>query len=301
MLENCRICPRRCGANRTTGQKGYCGADDQIRIARAAPHIWEEPCISGKRGSGAVFFSGCSLRCIYCQNLEISLGGSGKAVTIPALSDIFLRLQEKGVHNINLVTAGHYTPQVVQALRLAKTDGLVIPVVWNSSGYERVETLRLLEGLVDIWLPDFKYEDAQLAGELSKAPDYPDVARASLQEMVRQTENEGGTAFSEDGMMQRGVIVRHLLLPGHVKQSERVVSYLLDTYGNRIRISLMSQYTPMPAMAGDPLLARRVTKREYERLVRFATDRGLEEGFIQEREVAKESFIPAFDGTGVLA
>lgn len=300
-MTSCRLCPRSCGVNRTAGQTGFCGVDDRILVARAAPHMWEEPCISGTKGSGAVFFCGCSLRCVYCQNREISRGGGGRAVTVPELSGIFLRLQEQGVHNINLVTASHYTPQAAEAVRLARAGGLEIPVVWNSSGYESVETLRLLEGLVDIWLPDFKYMDRKLAGELSHAPDYPQKACAALKEMVRQLENAGGSSFSEDGMMRRGIIVRHLLLPGHVKQSEKVVEYLLDTYGNRIRISLMSQYTPMPAVQNDPLLSRRVTKREYERLVRFATDHGLDNGFIQEREVALESFIPAFDGTGVQA
>ena len=303
----CRLCPRECGADRAGGRKGYCGTDDRVMVARAALHRWEEPCISGTNGSGAVFFCGCPLHCVYCQNRVISGGNGGTAVTVPELAKIFLNLQAENAHNINLVTAGHYTPQAAEAVRLAKAGGLTIPVVWNSSGYEKAETLRMLEGLVDIWLPDFKYMDPALAERLSHAPDYPVVAKAALAEMVRQAErpaekeNEADPAlFTDDGLMRRGVIVRHLLLPGHVKQSKQVVEYLLLTYGNRIRISLMSQYTPMPAVADDPLLSRRVTRREYERLVGYALDLGLESGFIQERDVAKESFIPAFDGTGIV-
>ena len=294
----CMLCPRRCRAKRGAGQKGYCGADDRIMVARAAIHMWEEPCISGTNGSGAVFFCGCPLHCIYCQNHEISDGGKGEAVSIKELAEIFLSLQEQGAHNINLVTAGHYAPQVVKALRTAKEGGLTLPIVWNSSGYERTGMLKMLEGLVDIYLPDFKYLDPELAGALSHAPDYPAIAMAALEEMVRQTQKEGNV-FSEDGQMKKGIIVRHLLLPGHVKHSLQVVEYLLKTYGSRIWISLMSQYTPMPAVQEDPLLGRRVTKREYDRLVRGALEMGLEQGFIQEGDVARESFIPAFDHTGI--
>ena len=302
----CRLCPRACGADRRNGKKGYCGADDRVMVARAALHMWEEPCISGVNGSGAVFFCGCPLHCVYCQNREISGGGGGTEVTVSGLAGIFLKLEAQKAHNINLVTAGQYTPQAAEAIRLARAKGLTIPIVWNSSGYENVETLRMLEGLVDIWLPDFKYMDPELAARLSHAPDYPQIAMAALAEMVRQAERQAGKEngggpelFTDDGMMRRGVIVRHLLLPGHVKQSRQVVEYLLRTYGNRIRISLMSQYTPMPAVAGDPLLGRRVTRREYDRLVGYALDLGMEKGFIQERDVAEESFIPAFDGTGI--
>ena len=304
----CRLCPRSCGADRAGGKKGYCGADDRVMVARAVLHMWEEPCISGTNGSGAVFFCGCPLHCVYCQNREISGGDGGAAVTVSELAEIFLKLQGQKAHNINLVTAGHYAPQAAEAVRLAKARGLSIPIVWNSSGYEKVETLRMLEGLVDIWLPDFKYMDPDLAARLSRAPDYPRVAAAALEEMAGQAERraqkecdgKGVTeVFTDEGIMKRGVIVRHLLLPGHVKQSKQVIGYLLRTYGDRIRISLMSQYTPVPAVANDPLLGRRVTRREYDRLVRHALDLGLEKGFIQERDVAEESFIPAFDGTGV--
>ena len=258
--------------------------------------MWEEPCISGKEGSGAIFFSGCSLGCDYCQNRSISRGERGKAVTVEKLAEIMISLQEQNANNINLVTAGHYAPQTAEALYLAKEKGLRIPVVYNSSGYEKPETLRLLSGLVDVFLPDFKYLSPELSGKYSRAEDYGARAKEALKEMLRQT---GSPCFDERGMIERGVIVRHLLLPGHVEESKRVVEYLYKTYGNQIYISIMNQYTPMPAMSGDPLLSRRVTKREYDRLVEYALSLGVEQGFIQEGETAKESFIPEFNGEGV--
>ena len=265
-------------------------------VARAALHMWEEPCISGKEGSGAVFFSGCSLGCGFCQNRQISRGQSGKQITIEHLVDIFLNLQEQKANNINLVTAGQFLPQVAEALKRAKARGLHIPVVYNSSGYEKTEMLNMLDGLVDIYLPDFKYMDPELAGKYSHAKDYPQVAKLALEEMVRQV---GMPEFDSRGMMKRGVIVRHLLLPGHVKNSKNVLKYLYETYGDKIYISMMSQYTPMPAMKDDPQLSRKVTDREYERLIDYAISLGLNNGFIQEGETAKESFIPEFDGEGV--
>lgn len=296
IMRECRLCPRECGVNRLAGQKGYCGVSAEVMVARAALHMWEEPCISGKEGSGAVFFSGCSMGCVFCQNREISRGKQGKIITIEHLAQLFLNLQQQGANNINLVTAGHYLPQTAEALQLAKQQGLTIPVVYNSSGYEKVEALQMLEGLVDVYLPDFKYMDPDLAKKYSFAGDYVEVAKGAIAEMVRQV---GAAQFDERGMIQKGVIVRHLLLPGHVKDSKKVVEYLYQTYGNQIYISLMNQYTPMPAMAEDPLLSRKVTEREYERLIDYALSLGLENGFIQEGETAKESFIPAFDGEGV--
>ena len=295
LLTDCRLCPRNCGADRWKG-KGYCGVGAEVKIARAALHMWEEPCISGKEGSGAIFFSGCSLGCDYCQNRSISRGERGKAVTVEKLAEIMISLQEQNANNINLVTAGHYAPQTAEALYLAKEKGLRIPVVYNSSGYEKPETLRLLSGLVDVFLPDFKYLSPELSGKYSRAEDYGARAKEALKEMLRQT---GSPCFDERGMIERGVIVRHLLLPGHVEESKRVVEYLYKTYGNQIYISIMNQYTPMPAMAKDPLLSRRVTKREYDRLVDYALSLGVEQGFIQEGETAKESFIPEFNGEGV--
>ena len=296
MLKECHLCPRNCGVDRLAGQKGFCGVDAGIMVARAALHMWGEPCISGKEGSGAVFFSGCSLGCAFCQNRTISKGQSGKVITVEHLAELFLDLQAQKANNINLVTAGHFLPQVRDALILAKEQGLTIPVVYNSSGYEKAEMLRYLEGLVDIYLPDLKYLEADLAGKYSHAKDYPEVAMKALEEMVRQVRTP---EFDERGMMKKGVIVRHLLLPGHVRNSKKVLEYLYGTYGDQIYISLMNQYTPMPAMKDDPQLSRKVTDREYDRLLDHAISFGVTNCFIQEGETAKESFIPEFNGEGI--
>lgn len=296
MLKECHLCPRNCGVDRLAGQKGFCGVDAGIMVARAALHMWEEPCISGKEGSGAVFFSGCSLGCVFCQNRTISKGQSGKVITVEHLAELFLELQGQKANNINLVTAGHFLPQVRDALILAKEQRLTIPVVYNSSGYEKAEMLRYLEGLVDIYLPDLKYLEADLAGKYSHAKDYPEVAMKALEEMVRQVRTP---EFDERGMMKKGVIVRHLLLPGHVRNSKKVLEYLYGTYGDQIYISLMNQYTPMPAMKDDPQLSRKVTDREYDRLLDHAISFGVTNCFIQEGETAKESFIPEFNGEGI--
>ena len=295
-MKECRVCPRNCSADRLSDQKGFCRAGAEIILARAALHMWEEPCISGKEGSGAVFFSGCSLGCKFCQNGQISRGQTGKKVTADRLADIFLELQQQKANNINLVTAGHFLPQVAEAIEKSRNRGLQIPVVYNSSGYEKSEMLKLLEGLVDVYLPDFKYMDPELAEKYSYARDYPEVAKEALKEMVRQT---GTPEFDRQGIMKKGVIVRHLLLPGHVKDSRRVLEYLLSTYGKEIYISLMNQYTPMPAMKDDPRLSRKVTDREYQRLIDYGLQLGLENGFIQEGETAKESCIPEFNGEGI--
>ena len=295
---SCLLCPRECGARRSAGQRGYCGVTDTVRVARAALHMWEEPCISGSAGSGAVFFSGCPMHCIYCQNHEISSGAGGTDVTVSELSGIFLRLQKQGAANINLVTAGQYIPQAASAITLARQNGLGIPVVYNSGGYEKAESLRLLEGLVDVYLPDFKYADGRTAKEYSRAEDYPQTARAAVAEMVRQTASKG-CLFDERGMMVRGVMVRHLLLPGHVRQAKQIVDELYGTYGDRIWLSLMNQYTPMPAVKDHPLLSRRTTKREYERLLAHVLSIGVTNAYLQEGGAAKECFIPAFDGTGI--
>lgn len=295
-FENCTLCPRKCGVNRSAGKAGACHVDAQIGVARAALHFWEEPCISGEEGSGAVFFTGCSLGCVFCQNTEISRGQAGENVSVEQLAEIFLRLQEQGANNINLVTAGHYVPAVAESLRRAKDNGLRIPVVYNSSGYELPDTLRLMEDLVDIYLPDMKYMDGELAEKYSHAQNYPDVAKAALEEMVRQCPI---CEFDEQGMMKKGVIVRHLLLPGHVRNSKAVMKYLHETYQDQIYISIMSQYTPMSQVIKYPELNRRVTKREYSRLLDYAMELGIENGFFQEGDPVGESFIPAFNGEGV--
>lgn len=299
----CMLCPRLCRARRKDGRAGFCGvAGEGIGVARAALHMWEEPCISGKNGSGAVFFMGCNLRCVYCQNYRIAnLKGKEqenmrRSISCERLSEIFLELQGQGAENINLVTPTHYTPEIVTAVRQAREHGLHIPIVYNCGGYEQVETLRMLDGIVDIYLTDFKYMEMETAARYSRAPDYPEVAKVALAEMVRQT---GDLCFDDRGMMKKGVIVRHLLLPGHVRNAKEVVKYVYETYGSRVYLSLMNQYTPLPQVAGYPEINRKVTRREYGRLISYALSLGVENGFIQEGGTVGESFIPAFDGRGV--
>lgn len=294
--ENCLLCPRKCGINRRTGQTGVCGVSSEIKVARAALHYWEEPCISGKRGSGAVFFSGCSLHCVFCQNREISDGKEGKVISKERLSDIFIELADKGANNINLVTPGQYIPDIVWAVNDAKSRGMKLPIIYNTSGYENVTELKLLEGIVDVYLPDFKYMDSTLSAMYSRAKDYPSVAKQALSEMVRQQPEV--VIDDATGLIQKGVIVRQLLLPGHVNDAKAVLKYLYDTYHDHVYISMMSQFTPI-ALKDYPEINRTVTKREYERLVNYALEIGITNAFIQEGDVAKDSFIPAFDCEGV--
>lgn len=294
--ENCLLCPRKCGINRSTGQTGVCGVSSEIKVARAALHYWEEPCISGKRGSGAVFFSGCSLHCVFCQNREISDGKEGKVISKERLSDIFIELAGKGANNINLVTPGQYIPDIVWAVNDAKSRGMKLPIIYNTSGYENVTELKLLEGIVDVYLPDFKYMDSTLSARYSRAKDYPSVAKQALSEMVRQQPEV--VIDDATGLIQKGVIVRQLLLPGHVNDAKAVLKYLYDTYRDHVYISMMSQFTPI-ALKDYPEINRTVTKREYERLVNYALEIGITNAFIQEGDVAKDSFIPAFDCEGV--
>lgn len=294
--KNCLLCPRKCGINRSTGQTGVCGVSSEIKVARAALHYWEEPCISGKRGSGAVFFSGCSLHCVFCQNREISDGKEGKVISKERLSDIFMELADKGANNINLVTPGQYIPDIVWAVNNAKSRGMKLPIIYNTSGYENVTELKLLEGIVDVYLPDFKYMDSTLSARYSRAKDYPSVAKQALSEMVRQQPDV--VIDDSTGLIQKGVIVRQLLLPGHVNDAKAVLKYLYDTYHDHVYISMMSQFTPI-ALKDYPEINRTVTRREYERLVDYALEIGITNAFIQEGDVAKDSFIPAFDCEGV--
>lgn len=294
--ENCLLCPRKCGINRSTGQTGVCDVSSEIKVARAALHYWEEPCISGKRGSGAVFFSGCSLHCVFCQNREISDGKAGKVISKERLSDIFMELADKGANNINLVTPGQYIPDIVWAVNDAKSRGMKLPIIYNTSGYENVTDLKLLEGIVDVYLPDFKYMDSTLSARYSRAKDYPSVAKKALSEMVRQQPDV--VIDDATGLIQKGVIVRQLLLPGHVNDAKAVLKYLYDTYHDHVYISMMSQFTPI-ALKDYPEINRTVTRREYERLVDYALEIGITNAFIQEGDVAKDSFIPAFDCEGV--
>jgi putative pyruvate formate lyase activating enzyme len=296
LLRECTLCPRECHVDRMAGQTGYCKMTEELIVARAALHYWEEPCISGEKGSGTVFFSGCSLGCVYCQNKNIAQGLAGKKITISRLSDIFLELKEQGAENINLVTPSHYVPQILEALHLAKAKGLELPIVYNCSGYEQLSSLKLLEGSVDIYLPDLKYMDKQGAERYSGCEDYFSYASQAIREMVRQT---GDPVFDDRGMMKKGVIVRHLTLPGYLQDSKNIIKYLHEAYGDRIFISIMNQYTPMETVAGYPELNRRITEDEYEELVDYAIELGVENGFIQEGETASESFIPEFNNEGV--
>jgi len=300
----CRLCPRKCGADRLTGS-GACHTKLNISpegelmlpVARAALHFWEEPCISGSAGSGAVFFSGCSLGCVFCQNGHISSGESGIYITASRLSDIFLELQAQGALNINLVTAEHVIPIVADALRRVRGKSLTVPVLLNTSSYLTVHQLRLLDGLIDIYLPDLKYTSALIAKRFSRAADYPEVAKAAIAEMYRQS---GPCVFDSSGLIKRGTIVRHLVMPGCTADSKSVVRYLYETYGDNIYISIMNQYTPMEWVSDIPLLNRRVRHSEYESVIDYALSLGVTNGFRQEGAAASTSFIPQFDHTGVL-
>lgn len=295
-LTSCTLCPRACGVDRAHGALGRCGVPADPIVARAALHAWEEPCISGVRGSGTVFFSGCSLGCVFCQNTEIAHGLRGKTVSRERLAEIFLQLEEAGAHNINLVTPTHYAALLPEVIERARALGLTVPIVYNSSGYERPETLRMLSGYIDIYLPDFKYTDPALAERYAAAPDYPEVAKAALREMVAQCP---APILDGEGMMARGVIVRHLMLPSAYRNSHDAVKYLA-TYGNSIYISLMNQYTPMPGVAlRFPELASPVGEKEYRRLVAYAVRLGIEQAYIQEGGTVSESFIPPFDLSGI--
>lgn len=294
--KNCVLCPRNCGADRENGNKGYCGMTANVQAARASLHIWEEPCISGTEGSGTVFFSGCPLKCVFCQNRSIALGSKGVTLSKHQLAQLFLILQEKGANNINLVTPTHFVPQIVQALELAKNCGLILPIVYNTSGYEKVETLKRLEGLVDIYLPDFKYKSTLISSRYSNAPDYFEVADNAIAEMVRQC----GIPLFTGGLMQRGVIVRHMVMPGCTKDSKEIIAHLYHTYGNALYISIMNQYTPQGDLEEFPEINRSVTKREYSKVVDYAIALGVENAFVQEGRTFVESFIPDFDELGFL-
>ena len=300
LYENCKLCPRGCGVNRQLGNKGVCMESSDIYVSRAALHMWEEPCISGNEGSGAVFFSGCNLHCVFCQNRNISNGNSGKHITIERLADIFLELQSKKANNINLVTATHYIPSILKAAEIARKHGLNIPFVYNSSGYETKETIRLLDGTVDIFLPDFKYINSNTATLFSKAPDYPDYAMSAIDEMVKISPKP---IFDDRGIMIKGVIVRVLVLPEHTNEAIKIVRYLHEKYADQIYISIMSQYTPLadsiPEGKEYASLKRSLTKREYEKVIAATLDAGVTNAFFQDGKVDLESFIPAFDNEGV--
>lgn len=310
----CDLCPRACGVDRDTGQKGICGAADELRVARAALHFWEEPVISVGAGSGAVFFSNCPLHCIYCQNADIAQGRHGIDISVERLSDIFLELQAQGAANINLVTATHYMPQVKHALSDARRRGLHLPIISNTSGYETPKAIDHLSGYVDIFLSDFKYwkdgpapvgaHDVSLGSNAARlyshAPDYFDVATRALDHMIECVEDPAYDMFAHKKRLVKGVVVRHLILPGRVKESEQIMRFLWGRYHNHVLYSVMNQYTPMKKFPETPELSRRVTKDEYEELLDYMDSLGMEDYFWQQGGTAKESFIPSFDCTGVL-
>ncbi|MDD6235971.1 MAG: radical SAM protein [Clostridiales bacterium] len=296
LLKECRLCPRNCGVDRSNGQRGFCGAGASVRVGRAALHMWEEPCLSGASGSGTVFFSYCTLQCVYCQNAQISQGHAGKEITVERLAEIFLELQQQGANNINLVTPTHYLPQIINALDIARKDGLRLPIVYNTSGYEKPDMIQKLAGYVDVYLPDFKYYSADSAKKYSAAPDYIEAAKQALETMVRQV---GKPQFDDNGIMTKGVIVRHLILPGCYEESKQLLAYLHQQYGDDIYISLMNQYTPFAQVKNYPELNCKIPQKTYEQIIDYAVELGIENGFIQEEGTAEESFIPDFDGQGV--
>lgn len=289
-MDACMLCPRRCGVTR--GEKtGYCGSPEQPSVARAALHMWEEPCISGSRGSGAVFFTGCNLGCVYCQNRGISRGGQGRQVSSERLREIYFELIAQGAHNINLVTATHYTAQVAKTL-----GNLPVPVVWNSGGYELPQTLSLLDGKVNIYMPDMKYSQANFAAAYSNAPDYPEVAKAAIECMYEQV---GRTEYSEDGLMKKGVLIRHLLLPGGVLNAVGVMKWVKNRFDNKVAFSLMGQYTPPDGAKLPPPLNRKITAAEYAKAEEYLMQIGITEGYVQDSASVSADYLPSFDLTGV--
>lgn len=296
----CSLCPRACGARRLEGVAGFCGATSTLRVARSALHYWEEPPISGEAGSGAIFFTGCPLRCVFCQNHEISQEGFGLPVSTSRLAQMMLELQGQSALNINLVTPLHYAPHVREAVRLARDAGLTIPIVCNTSGYETAEVVDEMGDVIDVWLTDYKYASRELAGRLSKAPDYPEVAHRALGRMLASLRSKGGRLLGEDGSMLRGIVVRHLVLPGHADDSKAVLDRVWDLCGNEVDLSVMNQYTPnRQCREAGGALARTVTDDEYEEVLDHADDLGFERMWWQQGGTVSESFVPAFDATGV--
>ncbi|WP_034869254.1 radical SAM protein [Clostridium lundense] len=296
MLSKCKLCPRSCGVDRLNGELGFCKSGKSIKVARASLHYWEEPCISGTNGSGTVFFSNCNLSCVFCQNHQISQEDIGKEVSIERLSEIFLEQQKRGAHNINLVTPSHYVPQIIGALKIAKDNGLTLPIVYNTNSYENIDTIRLLEGYVDIYLPDLKYYNNKYAEKYSGARNYFKYASDAIKEMVCQV---GPCKFDSNGMMKKGVIIRHMMLPGLLFDSKKVVDYIYTTFGNTVYVSIMNQYTPLNKATNFPEINKPVNPKHYEAFIDYCLSIGIKNGFIQEDGTVKESFIPKFNLNGI--
>lgn len=296
MLKNCKLCPRNCNVNRLKKERGFCNSDDTIKVARVSLHPWEEPCLSGKKGSGTIFFSNCNLNCVFCQNHQISQENIGKSLSIERLSEIFMEQQKRGASNINLVTPTHYVPQIIEAIKSAKKSGLNIPILYNSSGYENIDTLKALDGYIDIYLPDLKYMNDKYALKYSKVNNYFNFASKAISEMVRQCPNP---KFNEKGLMIKGVIIRHLMLPGLLFDSKKIIDYIFTSFNNSVYISLMNQYTPTFNSKKYPEINKPLNKKHYESLINYSLSLGIKNGFIQEEGTVKESFIPQFDLRGV--
>ena len=296
-LKKCTLCPRECGVDRTAGQRGYCGAGELVKIALVSLHQWEEPCLTGKKGAGTVFFSHCTMKCAFCQNYDVSRGECGIEVTGERLSEIFMEQQSRGAASLDLVTPTHYVPQIIEALDAARSRGFSLPVVFNCGGYENVETIEALRGYVDVFLPDLKYFDDELARKYSNAPGYFARATAAIEKMAELT---GPFQMNENGLMTRGVIVRHLVLPGQYRDSLKILGWLHERLGNTVYVSLMNQFTPIPqCTARFPELRRRLTTMEYQKVLAHAEKLGMENCFVQSSGTAMEKYIPVFDGSGV--
>lgn len=291
-LSNCNLCPRKCGVNRLKGQLGFCKASKEIKIAKVSLHLWEEPCISGSKGSGTIFFSNCNLSCVFCQNHEISSSGAGVEISILRLSEIFLEQQEKGAHNINLVTPTHYVPQIIEALRLSKAKGLTIPILYNSNGYDSIDTIKSLKNYVDVYLPDLKYFDNKYSEKYSSAPNYFSFAKAAISEMVDQV---GEAKFNQDGIIEKGVIIRHLMLPGLLFDSKKIIDFIYTKFGDLIYFSLMNQYTPMHKAKEYKELNKVLNSEHYDSLIDYCLKLGLTNGFIQDSGTSSEVYVPDFN------
>jgi putative pyruvate formate lyase activating enzyme len=296
LLDSCKLCPRNCGVNRLKGQIGFCQSGIGVKVARVSLHHWEEPCISGARGSGTVFFSECNLKCVFCQNHSISHKGVGKEISIERLADIFIEQQQRNAHNINLVTPTHFVPQIIESIKIARNKGLLIPIVYNSNGYENMETIKALKGYIDIYLPDLKYYDDKYAVKYSKAPGYFEIASKAIKEMYSQI---GEPEFDEAGMMKKGVIIRHLMLPGLMFDSKKIIDYIYKSFGNSVYISLMNQYTPVNNVDKYPEINKSLNPKHYDSLIDYCLNLGLKNAFIQDEGTVSESFIPDFDMRGV--
>lgn len=295
-LEHCKLCPRNCGVNRLKGELGYCKSNKNVTVARASLHNWEEPCISGKNGSGTVFFSNCNLSCVFCQNHEISQEHKGIEITIEKLADVFISLQQKGANNINLVTPTHYVPQIIEAIKIAKNNGLTLPILYNTNSYENVETIKSLNGYIDVYLPDLKYFNNKYSEKYSSAPKYFMYATKAIKEMYNQV---GKNVFDENQLMIKGLIIRHLMLPGLLFDSKKIIDYIYSTYGDNVYISLMNQYTPIYKAQCFNEINRPLKKEHYDALIDYSLEKGIKNAFIQEEGTCSENFVPEFDLRGI--